>query len=132
MKSRHILTPLSAVLFIFASLPTQADGPDFDANLTYIQTGLDGSLKYEGECSFHARNEGASHGGTFNASDLGVVPIAIEPRAVRFECLKGEQCIARPDGAAEDGASIDFAVLNDAHGIAYAISRLIEQCSGGI
>lgn len=116
-------------ILVFAPSITHADGPDYEGTIAYIQSGVNGTFAQQDHCTFVAETP-APDRGTFKASALSVVPTAISAREVRFECLKGDTCVASPGGT--DESSIGVAVHGDAHGIALAISRLIEMCSGGM
>ena len=128
----HVVVLFAAASFLILNLAapaTHADGPDYEGTIAYIQSGVNGTFAQESHCTF-LTDTPASDGGTFAAGALSVVPTAISAREIRFECLKGEDCVASPSGDSEK--SIGLAVHGDAHGMALALSRLIEMCSGGI
>ncbi len=125
-----LFSAVTSFLFIFFTAPaTQADGPDYEGTIAYIQSGVKGAFTQKDHCTFLAETS-TSGDGAFEASALSVVPITISAAEVRFECLKRERCVSSSSGANEN--SIGMAVRGDAHGMALAISRLIEMCSGGI
>ena len=130
----HIATLALAAGFIFLFYPestARADGPGYESTIAVIESGVKGTFSQQDHCTFLAETP-LPGGGAFEAGALSVVPIEISANAVRFECLKGERCVRPASGSGEGESTIGLAVHSDAHGMALAISRLIELCSGGI
>lgn len=117
---------------LFAIPNARADGPDYEGTIAYIQSGLSGTLTERDQCTFHTKPpaSGAEH--IFHAGALSVVPTAITSDEIVFECPVGAHCVSALSESPTDKTKIGFAVHSDAHGIALAISRLIEMCSGAM
>jgi hemoglobin len=123
---------VSLVFVLFAMPDAQADGPDYEGTIAYIQSGLSGTLTERDQCTFHAKPPASGIEHIFHAGALSVVPIAIASDEIWFECPVGAHCVSALSESPTDKTEIGFAVHSDAHGIALAISRLIELCSGAM
>ena len=131
---KHILTLALAtglISLFYPEVSARADGPGYESTIAVIQSGVKGTFSQQDHCSFLAETP-VPDGGAFEAGSLSVVPIEISADTVRFECLKGERCVKPASGSGEGESTIGLAVHSDAHGMALAVSRLIEICSGGI
>jgi hypothetical protein len=112
-----------------AAVPAHADGPDYDGTVAYIKSRLHSTLTEQQRCVFGAKAPAATHEGVFHAGALDIVPTVIKASEVHFECRKGERCVAM--GKSDKVAALNFAVHDDAQGVAIAISRLVEMCGPG-
>ena len=129
----HLTIALTAVGlgFLLSTAPGgRADGPDYEGTIAYIQSGLSGTFTELDQCTFHSKNPPPEGEHIFHAGALGVVPTAITPDEIGFACPEGVHCVSALSENPTDKNEIRFAIHNDAHGVALAVSRLIEMCSG--
>jgi hypothetical protein len=127
MKRASLAAALAFAALMLA-LPARADGPAYADTLIYIRSLLDGTLVEQGHCTFVAKSPAKGRESTFRARDLTVVPSALSPHEVRFDCEKDARCVTFSAGSDHAASFLNLAVHGDAPGVATAISRLIEMC----
>ena len=123
---RMFFATAMAVAGVMLTVPAHADGPDYDGTVSYIKSRLAGTLIEQRQCVFGAKMRASADEGTFHAGALDIVPSKINRAEVKFECAKADRCITF--GSTEGKSAVNFAVHDDAEGVAIAISRLVEMC----
>ena len=129
MHRQFLAATFAGALGFAAAESAHADGPDYDGTVAYIKSRVSNALVEHKRCVFGAQMSMTKHEGTFHAGKLEIVPSVIKPSEVHFDCLKGASCISLPD--ANTASALNFAVHDDAQGVAIAISRLVEICGPG-